>query len=94
MQRCKYFFYIILFYILYAENASRIHQVPNTEMGKYQLAGGLKLSYKSNSNRQYTKDIYTSLRDIPVPEIGSNEVLIQVKAAAVNPLELLILTAV
>lgn len=41
---------------------------------------------------RYTKEIHAVLRDIPVPEIGPREVLLQVKAAAVNPLELLILT--
>lgn len=41
---------------------------------------------------RYTKKINTVLRDIPIPEIKPNEVLIKVKAAAVNPLELLILT--
>lgn len=40
----------------------------------------------------YSKKISTVLRDIPEPAIGDNEVLVQVKAAAVNPLELLILT--
>jgi NADPH:quinone reductase-like Zn-dependent oxidoreductase len=41
---------------------------------------------------KYEKTINTVLRDIPNPEIGPNEVLVRVKAAAVNPLELLILT--
>lgn len=41
---------------------------------------------------KYSKEIHTSLQNIPVPEIRDNEVLIKVKAAAVNPLELLILT--
>lgn len=41
---------------------------------------------------RYSKEIHTILRDIPVPEFGPTEVLLQVKAAAVNPLELLILT--
>lgn len=41
---------------------------------------------------KYAKDISTVLRDVPVPEIGPDEVLVQVKVAAVNPLELLILT--
>lgn len=41
---------------------------------------------------RYSKDIHTVLRDIPVPEIGPGQVLVQVKAAAVNPLELLLLT--
>lgn len=40
----------------------------------------------------YTKNINTILSDIPVPQISDAEVLIQVKAAAVNPVELLILT--
>ena len=40
----------------------------------------------------YSKTIHTVLRDIPQPQISDSEVLIQVKAAAVNPLELLILT--
>lgn len=40
----------------------------------------------------YSKTIYTVLRDIPQPQISDSEVLIQVKAAAVNPLEMLILT--
>lgn len=42
--------------------------------------------------KKYSKDINTVLSDIPVPEISDTEVLIRVKAAAVNPLELLILT--
>lgn len=41
--------------------------------------------------KNYSKSINTVLCDIPIPEIGSTEVLIKVKAAAVNPLELLIL---
>lgn len=41
---------------------------------------------------KYAKGIRTVLRDISVPEISPDEVLVQVKAAAVNPLELLILT--
>lgn len=40
----------------------------------------------------YSKDINTVLNDIPKPEISDSEVLIRVKAAAVNPVELLILT--
>ena len=39
-----------------------------------------------------SKQINTVLRDIPLPQISDSEVLIQVKAAAVNPLEMLILT--
>lgn len=41
--------------------------------------------------QKYSKKISTCLRDIPVPKVGDNEVLVKVKAAAVNPLELLIL---
>lgn len=40
----------------------------------------------------YSKQIHTVLCDIPLPQISDSEVLIQVKAAAVNPLEILILT--
>lgn len=41
---------------------------------------------------RYSRDIHPEVRDIPVPEIGPSQVLVQVKAAAVNPLELLLLT--
>lgn len=41
---------------------------------------------------RYSKNINTVLRDIPLPQIFDSEVLIQVKAAAINPLNLLILT--
>lgn len=41
--------------------------------------------------KNYSKKINTVLCDIPVPVISDSEVLIKVKAAAVNPLELLIL---
>ncbi len=42
--------------------------------------------------RKYSKNIETHLCEIPVPKIGDSEVLVKVKAAAVNPLEILILT--
>lgn len=42
--------------------------------------------------KNYSKNINTILSDIPKPKVSDSEVLIQVKAAAVNPLELLILT--
>lgn len=42
--------------------------------------------------KNYSKNIDTILCDIPVPEVGDKEILIKVKAAAVNPLELLIIT--
>ncbi len=40
----------------------------------------------------YSKEINTTLNDIPKPQISDSEVLIQVKTAAVNPVDLLILT--
>ena len=40
----------------------------------------------------YSKNINTILSDIPKPMISDSEILIQVNAAAVNPVELLILT--
>ena len=42
--------------------------------------------------KSYSKAINTTLSDIPKPQISDSEVLIQVKAAAVNPVDLLILT--
>lgn len=47
---------------------------------------------KAVQMKHYSKNIDTILTDIPKPQISNSEVLIQVKAAAVNPLELLILT--
>ncbi len=41
---------------------------------------------------RYAKEIHTVLREISTPDPGPEEVLIRVRAAAVNPLELLILT--
>lgn len=40
----------------------------------------------------YAKSIHTVLCDIPIPKISDSDVLIRVKAAAVNPVDLLILT--
>lgn len=40
----------------------------------------------------YSKKIDVTINDIPIPKINDNEVLVRVKAAAVNPLEILILT--
>lgn len=40
----------------------------------------------------YSKGINVVLRDVPVPTISDNEVLVRVKAAAVNPVDLLILS--
>lgn len=42
--------------------------------------------------RNYSKEIKTTLCEVPQPDISDSQVLIRVKAAAVNPLELLILT--
>jgi NADPH:quinone reductase-like Zn-dependent oxidoreductase len=41
---------------------------------------------------RYSKQIHTVLRDIPMPAPGETDVLVQIKAAAVNPVELLIAT--
>ena len=41
---------------------------------------------------KYSKDINVEINDIPIPKISDDEVLVRVKAAAVNPLEILILT--
>jgi len=40
---------------------------------------------------KYSKDIKTVINEVPIPQVGPDEVLIKVKTAAVNPLELLIL---
>jgi len=41
---------------------------------------------------KYSKRIKVEINDIPIPEIGDNEVLVKVKVAAVNHLEMLIIT--
>lgn len=41
---------------------------------------------------KYTKDLQTMVKEIPVPTITDNQVLVKVKVAAVNPLELLNIT--
>ena len=41
---------------------------------------------------RYSKRICLSVNDIPVPEIEDDEILIRVKAAAVNPVDMLNLT--
>lgn len=41
---------------------------------------------------QYSKKIQISVNDIPVPEVGDHDILIRVKAAAVNPVDMLNLT--
>ena len=47
---------------------------------------------KAAQIRKYSKIISAEVNDIPIPEIGENEVLVKVKVAAVNPLEMLIIT--
>ena len=41
---------------------------------------------------KYSKNIHIQVNDILIPEIDENQVLVKVKAAAVNPLERLIIT--
>ena len=41
---------------------------------------------------KYSKKPHIQINEIPIPEIADNEVLVKVKAAAVNPLEMLIIT--
>lgn len=47
---------------------------------------------KAAQIRRYSKDIQVTVKDIPVPEIGDEDILIRVKAAAVNPVDILNLT--
>lgn len=41
---------------------------------------------------KYSKNFSIKINDIPIPGISDNEVLVKVKVAAVNPLEMLIIT--
>lgn len=41
---------------------------------------------------KYSKKIAAKINDIPIPRISDNEVLVKVKVAAVNPLEMLIIS--
>jgi NADPH:quinone reductase-like Zn-dependent oxidoreductase len=47
---------------------------------------------KAAQIKKYSKKIIAEIKDIPIPEICDNEVLVKVKVAAVNPLEMLIIT--
>ncbi|MTD42007.1 zinc-binding dehydrogenase [Erwinia sp. CPCC 100877] len=47
---------------------------------------------KAAQIKKYAKKINVEITDIPTPTISKNEVLIKVKAAAVNPLEILNIT--
>ena len=80
-----------LFYTL-SYKIARENRSSNPVLTKTKPIGGLIESMKAVQIDRYSKEISTVLRDIAIPEIGPNEVLVQVKAAAVNPLELLILT--
>ena len=42
--------------------------------------------------KTYSKKIETEVVEIPIPEIGDHEVLVKVKVAAVNHLEILNIT--
>lgn len=50
------------------------------------------IKMKAAQINKYTKTIKVTLNEIPIPEPADDEILIKVKAAAVNPLELLIVT--
>ena len=41
---------------------------------------------------QYNKKIHIEVNDVSIPEMGDHDVLIRVKAAAVNPVDILNLT--
>lgn len=49
----------------------------------------MRSGMKAVQIQRYSKEIRTVLRELPVPRIGETEVLVQVRAAAVNPVELL-----
>ena len=46
---------------------------------------------KAAQIKKYSKEVQITLNDLPMPEVGPSEVLVKVKAAAVNPLDQLIL---
>ncbi|MEE0845837.1 MAG: NADP-dependent oxidoreductase [Eggerthellaceae bacterium] len=41
---------------------------------------------------RYSKEIRTVLREVPLPDVGPSDVLVRVEAAAVNPVDLLVLS--
>lgn len=47
---------------------------------------------KAAQIKRYSKEINVEVIDIPTPKISKNEVLVKVKVAAVNPLEILNIT--
>ncbi|WFE14715.1 NADP-dependent oxidoreductase [Bacillus atrophaeus] len=52
----------------------------------------MKTLMKAAQITKYSKNLHAQINDIPIPEVNDNEVLVKVKAAAVNPLEMLIIT--
>lgn len=52
----------------------------------------MKTLMKAAQITKYSKELQAQVNDIPIPEIADNEVLVKVKSAAVNPLEMLIIT--
>jgi len=52
----------------------------------------MKTLMKADQIIKYSKNTHIQVNDIPIPEIDENQVLVKVKAAAVNPLEMLIIT--
>ncbi|WP_058763663.1 NADP-dependent oxidoreductase [Exiguobacterium chiriqhucha] len=52
----------------------------------------MKKTMKAAQISKYSKTIEAQVNEVPVPDIQDNEILIQVKAAAINPLEMLIMT--
>lgn len=52
----------------------------------------MKTLMKAAQITKYSKELRAQVNNIPIPEIADNEVLVKVKAAAVNPLEMLLIT--
>ncbi|MCM3768950.1 MULTISPECIES: NADP-dependent oxidoreductase [Priestia] len=52
----------------------------------------MKTLMKAAQITKYSKNIHAQVNDIPIPKVDDNEVLVKVKAAAINPLEMLIVT--
>ncbi|PNQ81499.1 NADP-dependent oxidoreductase [Paenibacillus sp. F4] len=52
----------------------------------------MKTLMKAARITKYSKKLHAQVNDIPIPEIADNEVLVKVKSAAVNPLEMLVIT--
>lgn len=48
-----------------------------------------KMSMKAAQIMKYNKNIHIKVMDIPIPKMGDHDVLIRVKAAAVNPVDIL-----